>query len=172
MVPARSIPATSSRSPCRPRTPPRWPRADTPIRLPIVDHGTTLTTITLSGSANIVNESSSGFGDGWQLEGLEQITSASGGVILNLGDGGRSLWFYRQLRQRRRHIHRPAGRVLAPWCKNSNGSYTRTLTDGTQITFNSSGYETATIDLNGSAHHLCLQRLEPAHARSPTRIPI
>ena len=32
--------------------------------------------------------------------------------------------------------------------KNSGGSYTRTLTDGTQITFNSGGYETATIDLN------------------------
>ncbi len=32
--------------------------------------------------------------------------------------------------------------------KTSTG-YTRTLTDGTQITFNSSGYETATIDLNG-----------------------
>ena len=32
--------------------------------------------------------------------------------------------------------------------KNSGGGYTRTLTDGTQITFNSGGYETATIDLN------------------------
>ena len=32
--------------------------------------------------------------------------------------------------------------------KTSTG-YTRTLADGTQITFNSSGYQTATIDLNG-----------------------
>ena len=41
----------------------------------------------------MINESGSAFGDGWTLQGLEQITSATGGVILNLGDGGRSLWF-------------------------------------------------------------------------------
>ena len=32
---------------------------------------------------------------------------------------------------------------------NSGGGYTRTLTDGTKITFNSNGQETATIDTNG-----------------------
>ena len=41
----------------------------------------------------------------------------------------------------------PAG-DFSTLTKTSSG-YTRTLSDGTQITFNSSGYENATIDLNG-----------------------
>ena len=32
---------------------------------------------------------------------------------------------------------------------NSNGTYTRTLTDGTQENFNSSGLETTSVDRNG-----------------------
>ena len=37
--------------------------------------------------------SSNAFGAGWTLEGLERLYSESGGVILDLGDDGRSLWF-------------------------------------------------------------------------------
>jgi len=59
----------------------------------VVDIGTTNTTMTFSGGATVLSETGSAFGDGWTLQGLEQITSASGGVILNLGDDGRSLWF-------------------------------------------------------------------------------
>ncbi len=61
----------------------------------IVDHGTSLTTLTYTGTATVINESGSKIGDGWVLDGLEQITSASGGVILNLGGGGNSLdlWY-------------------------------------------------------------------------------
>ena len=58
-----------------------------------MDHGTSLTTTTYSGTATVLNESSSSLGAGWSIEGLEQITSASGGVILNLGEGGSTLWF-------------------------------------------------------------------------------
>ena len=43
----------------------------------IVDYGTTNTTITLSGTATLLNESGSAFGDGWVLDGLEQIISAT-----------------------------------------------------------------------------------------------
>ena len=59
----------------------------------VVDHGTSLTTTTYSGTATVLNESSSSLGAGWSVEGLEQITSATGGVILNLGAGGSTLWF-------------------------------------------------------------------------------
>jgi len=59
----------------------------------IVDYRSTNTTTTVSGSATVLSETNSPFGDGWTLQGLEQITPATGGVILNLGDGGRSLWF-------------------------------------------------------------------------------
>ena len=118
----------------------------------VVDIGSGVATLTYSGGSNLLNYSSNTFGAGWTLQGLEQITSASGGVILDLGDNGRSLWFatsggsggggsggttYTD----------PPGE-FSSLVKNSGGSYTRTLTDGTQITFNSSGFETATIDLN------------------------
>jgi len=114
----------------------------------IVDHGTTNTTITLSGSVDLINESTSALGDGWQLQGLEQITSASGGVILNLGTGGRSLWFAGSFGSGGGTFTDQQGE-FSTLVQNSGGGYTRTLTDGTQITFNSSGYETATINLNG-----------------------
>ena len=48
----------------------------------------------------------------------------------------------------RRDLHQPGRRFLDP-DENEHG-YTRTLPDGTQITFASSGYETATIDLNNN----------------------
>ncbi len=96
----------------------------------------------------MINESSSGFGDGWQLGGLEQIIPETGGVILNLGDDGRSLWFTGSFGSGGGTYTDPQGE-FSTLVENSGGSYTRTLTDGTQITFNSGGYQTATIDLNG-----------------------
>ena len=94
----------------------------------------------------MLNLSSSPFGDGWTLQGLEQITSATGGVILSQGGGSTSLWFSGSPGVGGNYTS-PAGE-FSTLTKTSTG-YTRTLTDGTQITFNSSGYETATIDLNG-----------------------
>jgi len=114
----------------------------------IVDHGTSLTTITLSGSATVINQSTDAFGDGWTLQGLEQITPASGGVILNEGDNGRSLWFTGSFGSGGGTYTDPQGE-FSTLVLNSNGSYTQTLTNGIQIAFNSSGYETSTIDLNG-----------------------
>jgi len=114
----------------------------------VVDIGTTNTTITLSGSATVINQSGSAFGNGWTLQGLEQITSATGGVILNLGAGGRSLWFTGSFASGGGTYTDPPGE-FSTLVKSGSGSYTDTLTDGTQVTFNSSGYETATIDLNG-----------------------
>ena len=93
----------------------------------------------------MLNLSSSPFGDGWTLQGLEQITSATGGVILSQGGGSTSLWFSGSPGVGANYTS-PAG-DFSTLTKTSSG-YTRTLTDGTQITFNSGGYETATIDLN------------------------
>ncbi|MFI5459013.1 MAG: hypothetical protein ACHRXM_26590 [Isosphaerales bacterium] len=113
----------------------------------VVDIGTTNTTMTLSGTATVLSQTGSAFGDGWTLQGLEQITSASGGVILNLGDGGRSLWFSGGSGSGGTTYTDPQGE-FSTLVKNSGGSYTDTLTGGTQVTFNSGGYETAVIDLN------------------------
>ena len=73
-----------------------------------VDVGSGLATQTYSGSTTLLNYASNTFGAGWTLQGLEQITPESGGVILDLGDNGRTLWF-RKPGQRRRLLHRPSG---------------------------------------------------------------
>ena len=113
----------------------------------VVDIGSGVATLTYSGGTNLLNYSSNEFGAGWTLQGLEQITSVSGGVILDLGDNGRSLWFASG--GSGGGYSGPAGEFSA-LAANSGGGWTRTLTDGTQIKFNSSGLETAIIDLNGN----------------------
>ena len=59
----------------------------------VVDIGSGVATLTYSGGTNVLNYSSNAFGAGWTLQGLEHINSESGGVILDLGDDGRTLWF-------------------------------------------------------------------------------
>ena len=164
---ARSTPATSSRSRLQATNASSLATGRYAYTMTIVDHGTTLTTITDSGSANVINESSSAFGDGWQLDGLEQIIPETGGVILNLGDDGRSLWFTGSFGSGGGTYTDPQGE-FSTLVENSGGSYTRTLTDGTQITFNSGGYQTATIDLNG-LHTTYASTARTSSARS--RIP-
>lgn len=111
----------------------------------IVDERSTNTTSTYSGSATVLNQLTSAFGDGWTLQGLEQVIPATGGVILTLGDNGETLWFSGSPGVGGNYTS-PAG-DFSTLTKTSTG-YTRTLSDGTQITF-ASGYENATIDLNG-----------------------
>ena len=112
------------------------------------DRSGTLTTSTYSGTATVLNLSSSPFGDGWTLEGLEQITSASGGVILNSGMAGASLWFSGSFGSGGGTYTDPAGE-FSTLVQNSGGGWTQTLTDGTQINFNSGGYETSVVQLDG-----------------------
>ena len=96
----------------------------------------------------MLNYSGNAFGAGWTLQGLEQIISESGGVILDLGEERPDALVYRQPAAAAEPIPtRPAN--SRRWSKNSGREATpETLTDGTQITFNSGGHETATIDLN------------------------
>ncbi len=98
------------------------------------------TTFTYSGDATVLNQSSSSFGDGWTLQGLEQITSASGGVILNTGTAGASLWFSGSPGSGGGTYDTPAAN-FSTLTLNSNGTYTQTQPDGTQINFSSGGYE-------------------------------
>ena len=81
----------------------------------------------LSGTATVINESGSAFGHGWTLDGLDKIISATGGVILNLGGGGNSLWFSGSFGSGGGTYTDPAG-DFSTLVKNSNGSYTDTLT--------------------------------------------
>ena len=108
--------------------------------------GSGVATLTYSGGTNLLSYASNTFGAGWTLEGLEHIYSESGGVILDLGDDGRTLWFSGGGGSGGTYTDQ-AGE-FSKLVANSGGGWTQTLTDGDQITFNSGGYETATIDLN------------------------
>ena len=114
----------------------------------LVDESSSNTTYTYSGTATVLNQSSSAFGDGWTIDGLEQIIPAgTSGVILSLGNNGESLFFAGNPSVNSNYTT-PAGNFSTLTLTSSG--YTQTLPDGTQVTFNSSGYETATIDLNNN----------------------
>ncbi|MDR3635134.1 MAG: malectin domain-containing carbohydrate-binding protein [Isosphaeraceae bacterium] len=108
--------------------------------------GSTWTTGWASPTAALDNESSNPIGSGWTVSGLERIYSASGGVLLTLGSQGGLLSFSGPASGGA--FTAPAG-DFSTLVQNSGGSYTRTLKDGTQINFNSAGYETASVDRNG-----------------------
>jgi RHS repeat-associated protein len=106
------------------------------------------TTSTVSGTATVLNGSSNAFGAGWTLQGLEQVTTATGGVILDLGMNDRSLWFSGGGGSGGGSYTSPAG-DFSTLASVSGGGYTRTMTDGTIYRFNSSGQETSIADRNG-----------------------
>jgi RHS repeat-associated protein len=113
----------------------------------VVDSNASPMTTTYSGSADIVNYKSNAFGAGWNLSGLERIYSVTGGVILDLGEG-QSLWFANGASPG--SYTTPAGDFSTLSKNTMTNVYTRTMPDGTQINFNSSGYQTSVVDRNGN----------------------
>ena len=115
-------------------------------RATVADVRSTTTTETLSGTATVVSPAdtagaSNYLGQGWSLSGLERVISETGGVILDLGAGD-SLWF---AASGSGGYSSPAG-DFSTLAGVSGGGWTRTMTDGTVYTFNSSGQETAVAD--------------------------
>ena len=136
------------------------------------------TTFTYSDTATVINDAAdptySALGSGWTVSGLDKLYSASGGVILDVGNGA-SLWFTGSFGSGGGTYTSPAG-DFSTLVMNSGGSYTRTLTDGTKENFNSGGYLTSTVDRNGlavtytydgsnrlSADHRPVQRTDDVH---------
>ena len=117
----------------------------------IVDHRGTNTTFTYSGTATLENAAQdptfSALGAGWTVNGLEKIVSATGGVILDDGSGTVE-WFSGTFGAGGGTYTSPAG-DFSTLVLNSNGTYTRTSTDGTQQNFSSGGLETTSVDRNG-----------------------
>jgi RHS repeat-associated protein len=103
------------------------------------------TTSTVTGTTTVINDSASAVGSGWSVAGLETIIPASGGVILDLGSGGSSLWFASGSGST---YTSPAGE-FSTLVADAGGGYTRTLTDGETIKFNASGEEISNDDANG-----------------------
>src|SRR5207244_6506667 len=113
----------------------------------VVDTNANPQTTTYSGSVNVLNYSSNPLGAGWSLAGVERIFSATGGVILDLGNG-ESLWFANG--QQSGTFVRPPGDFSTLTQDTISHVYTRTMPDGTTITFNSGGYQTSIADRNGN----------------------
>jgi RHS repeat-associated protein len=107
------------------------------------DYATPATT-TYTGSVNIINDSSIPFGSGWSFDQVERLFPVTGGVILE-NPGGTSLWFASGTGG---SFTTPAGDFSTLTL--SGGVYTRTMTDGTKIYFNSTGQQTSVADRNGS----------------------
>jgi len=113
-----------------------------PWSITVTDSGTPTT---FSGSVDIVNQANSPYGAGWSLDNVEQLVPVSGGVML-VEPGGTSLYF---ASNGSGGFTTPAG-DFSTLVQNSDGSYTRTLPDGTQIHFNSSGQQTSLVDRDGN----------------------
>ena len=103
------------------------------------------TTATATGSTDVINNTASALGSGWTVAGLEKIIPASGGVVLDLGEGGKSLWF--ATGSGSTYVD-PAGE-FSTLVANSGGTTTRTLPNGLTIQFNSAGQEISALDPNG-----------------------
>ena len=73
------------------------------------------TTFTYSDTATVINDAADptfgALAAGWTISGLEKLYSASGGVILDEGNGFEPL-VHRQLWLRRRNVHEPGRRFL------------------------------------------------------------
>ena len=118
-----------------------------PYEIDVTENSTVQTPQT--GSVDIVNSATSPFGAGWSLDNLEHLSvlgscTAPTGALVEL-PGGKSLWYTYN-----------AGSFVAPAGDFStfreNGScglglsFTRTLPDGTQYSFDSSGNQTSIYD--------------------------
>jgi RHS repeat-associated protein len=104
-------------------------------------------TTTYSGSADIVNSSSSPYGAGWSLDAVQRLWPVTGGVILEL-PGGTSLWFANGGTSGT--FVTPAGDFSTLAQNTGTGVYTRTMKDGTKINFDSTGKQTSVVDRNGT----------------------
>ena len=89
-------------------------------------------------------------------------------MILDLGGGDTSLWFTGSFGSGGGTYTDPAGE-FSTLTANSGGGYTRTLTDGTTIDFDSSGHRDVVRRPQRPAHHVRLQRRPAEHHHRPVQ---
>ena len=102
-----------------------------------------------TGSTNVVNRNSSTapFGRGWQLAGLDQLVSQTGGMLFVRSDGT-TLWFADN--GSGGYLHAEGDDTYSTLVKNANLTYTLTDTHGNQTNFSSAGLLTSRVDANGN----------------------
>ena len=99
-----------------------------------------------TGFIDVINNSAGPFGAGWSIAGLARLWPLSGGAILEQA-GGTSLWF--AAGSTAGTFTTPAG-DFSTLVQNTDGSFTRTLHDGTRIDFDSAGRQTTIAERNGN----------------------
>jgi len=104
----------------------------------------------ISDEVLVRNESQSPFGPGWALEGLERIFTNSDGS-LSVVTGGNALVLFKPQETSPPFVNfsAPAG-DFSMLVKNPDGTFTRTLKAGTNINFDSQGFQTSLVDRNGN----------------------
>jgi RHS repeat-associated protein len=113
----------------------------------------TPTTTTYTGAVSLITSGTAGnnltanpFGPGWSLANVQRLIPTTSGVILQNPDGT-SLWFANGTGG---SFVTPAGDFSTLTYNSTTGVYTRTLTNGTQVNFNSSGQQTSIVDRDGN----------------------
>ncbi len=94
----------------------------------------------------IVNRKKSPFGAGWAITEIQQLhLQSSGGVLLTAGDGT-ALFF-----SGGPNTFTPPVDDFSALVKNADGTYTRSLKNGTKINFNAQGLQTSALDRNNNS---------------------
>jgi RHS repeat-associated protein len=95
-------------------------------------------------SVDLVNRGNSAFGAGWWLSGLERVWAGSGVALVEYPDGSTVF-----------HVNElgigsnPPGDFTS-FRFNTDLTFTETKPDGTQVNFNTAGYQTSVVDRNGN----------------------
>jgi len=122
-----------------------------PFTMTIADIRSSNTTFTYASTAQVINEAQDvtfkALGAGWTVAGVSKIiTEGTSGVLLDAGNGV-GLFFSGNPGTGSNYTS-PAGE-FSTLTKTATG-WTRTLTNDTEINYNSSGYQTTVVDRNGN----------------------
>ena len=103
-----------------------------------------------NGNLMVVNDSSSPYGAGWSVGGLQRMTVVSpGGVVMIVVGSGQPEEFTTGNGNTYTGDGVDTSSLLYSM---SSGTYTRTYVDGTVVTFSGSGQETSVADRNGNTY--------------------
>jgi YD repeat-containing protein len=103
---------------------------------------------TTNGHIFLVNDTASPFGAGWDLAGLETLYPSADGTVMLVDGGGQGTSFQPPATPGGAYVSQPGD--FSTLVKLSDGTFQRTLTDGTIDHFNSSNQLATVTDRNGN----------------------
>lgn len=106
-------------------------------------------TSTFTGSQAIINRTSSEFGGGWWLNGLDRLVTSSAGALLVKGSGD-TLWFASN--GSGGYLHAVGDTSFGTLVKNGDNTFTLTSIHGAVQNFSTIGLLTSNVDTNGNTY--------------------